>query len=193
MAKRKKGILGTLADALFGGGSKNSSSSRSGRSSSSKVKTSSGKSTGKSSSSKGTSSSKKTPSKSVAKTPSKASTGKKKTQTATTPKAKAEFPKRFPFWARLKIDKNRSALVIDEEPVVNKKTKRTEDGFVHREVIHTNKKDYEEISPNPDRTDPNPMYLKRPEKKPKRLFKPHDQDWDMPEHLKERYEKNNKE
>lgn len=75
MAKKKKGILGTLAGALFGSDGKKSSSSRSRRSSSSKAKTSRGKSKGKSSSSKGTSSSKKTPSKSVKKTPSKPSTG----------------------------------------------------------------------------------------------------------------------
>jgi hypothetical protein len=79
-------------------------------------------------------------------------------------KDKKSFPSKFPFWARLKIDKQRTTLVIDEEQVLNKKTKKQEDGFVHREVIHTLKKEYEKITPNPDRTDPKPMYLKRPAK-----------------------------
>ena len=26
-----------------------------------------------------------------------------------------EFPKKFPFWARMKINKHRTSLVIDEE------------------------------------------------------------------------------
>ena len=198
MAKKKKGILGTLAGALFGSDSKKNSSSRSRRSSSSKAKTSRGKSTGKSSSSKRTSSSKKRPSKSVKKTPSKPSTGKTKDQTATNQKPKAEFPKRFPFWARLKICKNRTTLVIDEAEAYNKQRDRMEPGFVHREAIHPNEtgsnvKGYEEIKPNPDKTDAKPMYLKGPEKLPKVLFKPHNKDLDMPKHLKERYEKNNKE
>ena len=89
MAKKKKGILGTLADALFGSGSKKSSSSRSRHGSSSKVKTSSGKSTGRSSSSNRTSSSKKTPPKSVKKTPSKSSTGN-------SGKSKENVSKRYP-------------------------------------------------------------------------------------------------
>ena len=33
------------------------------------------------------------------------------------------FPKEFPFWARFKKNKNRTTLVIDEEIVLNKKTK----------------------------------------------------------------------
>lgn len=103
----------------------------------------------------------------------------------------SEFPKSFPFWARLKISKNRTTLVIDSEMVVNKKTKKKEDGFVHREATHTQKKDYEKIDPNPDKDDPKPMYLKRPRKHPKRLFSPHNKELDMPESLKERYEKNN--
>lgn len=110
--------------------------------------------------------------------------GSKKTE-------KQDFPKRFPFWARLKISKNRTTLVIDEEPVVNKKTKKKEDGFVHREATHSKRKDYEEIMPNPDKEDPDPMYLKRPRKHPKRMFAPHNKHLDMPEWLKERYEKNN--
>ena len=105
---------------------------------------------------------------------------------------KREFPKEFPFWARLKINKNRTTLVIDEAPARNKKTNKYEDGFVHRESIHTYKKDYEEVFPNPDRKDPKPMYLKRPTKLPKRMFKPHEKDLGMPKHLRERYKKNNK-
>lgn len=106
---------------------------------------------------------------------------------------KKEFPKDFPFWARLKINKNRPTLVIDETEVLNKKRNKFVDGFVHREVIHTKKNsDYEEIVPNPDPKDPKPMYLKRPRKLPKTLFKPHEGGWTMPDHLRKRYEKNNK-
>ncbi len=106
---------------------------------------------------------------------------------------KKEFPKRFPFWARLKISKNRPTLVIDETEVLDKKKNKTVDGFVHREVIHTEKpKDYEKVVPNPDPNDPAPMYLKRPRKLPKTLFKPHEDGWTMPEDLRKRYEKNNK-
>ena len=102
-----------------------------------------------------------------------------------------QFPSKFPFWGRLKIGKNRTTLVIDEEPVVNKKTKKLEDGFVHREATHSPKKDREKISPNPDKSDNKDMYLKRPQKLPKRLFEPHNKNLEMPKHLKERYEKNN--
>lgn len=35
-----------------------------------------------------------------------------------------KFPKEFPFWARLKICKNRPTLVMDEVEVVDKKTKK---------------------------------------------------------------------
>ena len=98
---------------------------------------------------------------------------------------------KFPFWARLKISKRRTTLVIDEEEIIDKKSKKKEDGFVHREATHTKRKDYEEIKPNPDKDDKQPMYLKRPAKLPKRLFTPHNKDLDMPESLKKRYEKNN--
>lgn len=100
------------------------------------------------------------------------------------------FPNRFPFWARLKIYKNRTTLVIDETPVRDKHKKKTVDGFVHREATHT-KGQGESIIPNPDKGDPKPMYLKNPSKLPKRLFKPHNKDLDMPEDLRQRYEKNN--
>ena len=106
--------------------------------------------------------------------------------------SKKEFPKEFPFWARLKISKNRTTLVIDEDKAYNKKTKKYEDGFVDREATHSYRKDYEEIKPNPDRTDNRPMYLRRPSKKPKRMFEPHNKDLTMPKYLKDRYSKNNK-
>ena len=35
---------------------------------------------------------------------------------------KGVFPDKFPFWARLKISKNRTTLVIDEDKAKNKKT-----------------------------------------------------------------------
>lgn len=105
-----------------------------------------------------------------------------------------KFPKKFPFWARLKINKNRTTLVIDEEDVWDKQSNKMVDGFVHREAIHKNnsKRDYEEIKPNPDINDKEPMYLKRPTKLPQKLFKPHNKFLSMPQHLIEKYEKNNK-
>lgn len=117
--------------------------------------------------------------------------------TPTDTNIKSKFPEKFPFWARLKISKKRTTLVIDEEPAYNKKKKIMEDGFVHREAIHANDdcsnvKDCEEINPNPDVTDNRPMFLKRPRKLPKRLFEPHNKNLVMPEHLIERYDKNNK-
>lgn len=59
--------------------------------------------------------------------------------------SKDEFPKEFPFWARLRICKNRPTLVIDEAEVIDKKTKKAVPGYVHREVTHTAKKDNEKI------------------------------------------------
>lgn len=110
----------------------------------------------------------------------------------TPPQTKEEPRKRFPFWMRLKISKNRTTLVIDEDQAYDKQKKEMVDGYVHREATHTENKDYEKIEPNPDKDDPKPMYLKRPRKLPKRLFMPHNKDLDMPEHLRERYDKNNK-
>ncbi|MCM1131251.1 MAG: hypothetical protein NC310_05500 [Roseburia sp.] len=98
----------------------------------------------------------------------------------------------FPFWGRLKFGKRRPTLVIDEEEVVHKKTKKKVPGYVHRETTHNKDKGYEEIKPNPDKTDPEPMYLKGARKTPKSLIKPLEEDFDMPEHLKKRYSKNNK-
>lgn len=110
-------------------------------------------------------------------------------QSAVTPKK--EFPDKFPFWARLKIGKNRTALVIDEEPVVDKRTEKTVDGFVHMEATHSYNKRFTEVNPNPDKSDKRPMYLKRPDVKPKILFKPHNKELDMPDWLIEMYDKNN--
>ena len=104
---------------------------------------------------------------------------------------KNDFPSEFPFWARLKISKNRTTLVIDDEVALNKKTKKLEEMFVHREATSKYHKGFEEIKPNPDRTKKDLMYLKSPRKIPKFLVKPHNKDLDMPKHLKERYSKNN--
>lgn len=102
-----------------------------------------------------------------------------------------EHPKKFPFWARLKISKHRTTLVIDEDIAKDKQKNKLVDGYVHREATHTYSPDYDEIKPNPDKDDPEPMYLKRPRKHPKRLFEPHNKTLDMPEHLRQRYDKNN--
>ena len=112
-------------------------------------------------------------------------------------KETSAFPTKFPFWARLKISKNRTTLVIDETTEENKKTKKVEEHFVHRESIHPNEdgsnvKGFEIITPNPDPDDERPMYLKRATKLPKRLFKPHNKKLNMPKHLSERYAGNNK-
>ena len=107
-------------------------------------------------------------------------------------KNKKEFPKKFPFWARFKKNKNRTTLVIDEEYFLNKKNNKLEDMFVHREATHTYKKDFEIVFPNPDKSDSEPMYLKRPRKHPKRMFEPHNKRLNMPKSFIERYDKNNK-
>ncbi len=115
-----------------------------------------------------------------------------KTDGKQTAEYRKKFPEKFPFWARLKIGKPRPTLVIDEEPVLNKQKHITEQGFVHREATHTKKdNEYEEISPNPDKSDPNPMYLKRPRKHPQRLFEPHNKNLTIPDELQKRYDKNN--
>ncbi len=105
---------------------------------------------------------------------------------------KKEFPKEFPFWARFKPNKNRTTLVIDEERVFNEKIKKNEDMYVHREATHSYKSEFEKIFPNPDNSDKKPMYLKRPTKKPKRMFAPHNKNLNMPIYLKDKYSKNNK-
>ncbi len=102
----------------------------------------------------------------------------------------SKFPQKFPFWARLKINKNRTTLVIDEDIALDENKKPVE-GFVHREATSVQHKGLEEIKPNPDKDNPDPMYLKRPRKLPKKLFKPHNKNLDMPESLRQRYEQNN--
>ena len=93
----------------------------------------------------------------------------------------------------MKINKHRTSLVIDEEMVVNKKTKKLVDGFVHREATSKFHKGFEEILPNPDIDKrPNPMYLKSPRKLPKVLFETHNKKLAIPKHLRDRYSKNNK-
>lgn len=126
------------------------------------------------------------------------SANKKQTKKPTPPstqsctsKTPEQFPEEFPFWARLKISKNRTTLVIDEEMVVDKVKKKQVPGFVHREGTSVYHKGFEEINPNPDTENPEPMYLKSPRKLPKALFKPHNKDLTMPQKLKERYAKNN--
>ena len=103
-----------------------------------------------------------------------------------------KFPMEFPFWARMKISKNRTTLIIDDEPKYNKNSKKFSNNFVHREATHTYKKDYEEIIPNPNPDDLRSMYLKRPSKMDQKMFKPHNKQMNIPQHLKERYRKNNK-
>ena len=110
-------------------------------------------------------------------------------------KERRKFPLEFPFWARMKISKNRTTLVIDDEPMYDKKRKRYSNNFVHREATHPKegkKTSFEVITPNPDRTDLEPMLLKPPRKMNQIMFKPHNKKLDMPEHLKQRYKKNNK-
>ncbi len=104
---------------------------------------------------------------------------------------KKDFPKEFPFWARLKISKQRTTLVIDDSPALDKQKNKMVDGYVHREATSQYRKGFEEISPNPDRDKSTPMYLKSPRKLPKYFFEPHNKDLNMPQFLKERYDKNN--
>ena len=42
-------------------------------------------------------------------------------------KSEKKFPDYFSFWARLKIDKNRTTLVIDEVKDIDKKMGKVED------------------------------------------------------------------
>ena len=105
-------------------------------------------------------------------------------------KSEKKFPDYFPFWARLKIDKNRTTLVIDEIKDIDKKTGKVEDLFVHREATHT-KGHVEEINPNPDKNDIKLMYLLSPRVHLKYLFVTNDKNLDIPEKLRLRYEINN--
>lgn len=104
-------------------------------------------------------------------------------------KNKSFPPDKFPFWARLKINKRRTTLVIDEDMAKDTAKNKQVEGYVHREATHTYRKDYEEVYPNPDKADMKKMYLKRPRKHPKNLFEPHNKDLNMPEHLRLRYDK----
>lgn len=103
----------------------------------------------------------------------------------------SKFPSEFPFWARLKISKNRTTLVIDEDMAFDKKKGKDVEGFVHRESTSVKHKGLEEIKPNPDKSKKDPMYLKSPRKLPKSMFSPHNKKLDMPENLQKRYEQNN--
>ncbi len=102
----------------------------------------------------------------------------------------------FPFWARLRMGKWRTTLVIDEEKSLNNKTNKIEDQFVHREATtptddEARNKKFERISPNPDKTKAEDMLLKSPRKHPKHMFELHNKDMDMPKELKDKYDKNN--
>ncbi len=66
--------------------------------------------------------------------------------------AEKSFPEEFPFWARLRISKNRTTLVIDEDLAKDKKKNKMVKGYVHREATSTANKKYEKIEPNPDRS-----------------------------------------
>ena len=109
--------------------------------------------------------------------------------------SKNKFPDNYPFWARLKINKQRTTLVIGEVDVVDKKKKKIVPGFKHRESIHVKdeskakKRGYEKIYPNPDASDERPMYLKKSSSLPKELFKPHNKKLSMPKKLYEKYKK----
>lgn len=102
------------------------------------------------------------------------------------------FPSDYPFWARLKIGKNRTTLIIDRSLVKDNTKTKLVLGFIHREATSKYKKDREKIYPNSDKTKKDPMYLKSPRSIPKNLVKKHNKNLDMPKHLKERYSKNKK-
>ena len=107
-------------------------------------------------------------------------------------KQRRKFPLEFPFWARMKIAKKRTTLVIDDEPVFNKTSKRFSNLFIHREATHSYKKGREVITPNPDSSDSRPMYLRTPTKMNQRMFIPHNKRLSMPSYLKQKYKKNNR-
>lgn len=116
----------------------------------------------------------------------------KKAPTKQGAKSDKIFPEKFPFWARLKISKRRTTLVIDEVEAFDKQKQKNVEGFMHREATHTYKKEFEEVKPNPDKDDKKSMYLKKPSKLPKNMFEPHNKKLDMPEDLQKKYDKNNK-
>lgn len=109
---------------------------------------------------------------------------------------RGQFPAKYPFWARLRIGKQRTTLVIDDEVISDKKnTKKRVNGFVHREATSVYHKGFEVISPNPDKNRAKKgedMYLKSPRKLPQKLIMPHEKTLSMPDNLKRRYAKNNR-
>lgn len=130
--------------------------------------------------------------KKVTKTKKEPAATPEKSNAEQTAEYRKKFPEKFPFWARLKFAKRRTTLVIDKDKAWDKEHHLYVDGFVHREATHTKKEnEYEEISPNPDKDDPEPMYLKRPRKHPQRLFEPHNKNLTIPDELQKRYDKNN--
>ena len=98
----------------------------------------------------------------------------------------------FPFWAKIRFDKERPTLVIDEDLAFDKRKKKLVPGFVHREATHSYKKGYEKIEPNPYPKDPNPMYLKKVRKTPKSFFVLEKRKIKIPKYLKEKYSKQHK-
>lgn len=113
----------------------------------------------------------------------------KRAQKDKTPPHKAAG--KFPFWGRLVLNKNRTTLVIDEDKAYDKVKHSEVDGFVHREATSVYHKGFEEVYPNPDSSKSEPMYLKSPRKVPKYMIVPHNKALNMPEELRQRYEKNN--
>lgn len=61
---------------------------------------------------------------------------------------------------------------------------RLKDGYVHHEATHAKSLNSEEINPNPNSTDKQPIYLKRPAKHPKNFFRSFNHDWKNPKELK---------
>lgn len=129
----------------------------------------------------------------------KSGQGSTRKQTAKKNDLTKKHPK-FPFWARLRLGKWRTTLVIDEEIALNNKTNKVEEQFVHREATSPTEdekrnKKYERISPNPDKDKAKEgidMLLKRPTKHSKHKFEIHNKNLEMPQHLKDKYDKNNK-
>lgn len=63
---------------------------------------------------------------------------------------------------------------------------------MHREATSKAKSGREKIEPNPDKTKrPKPMYLKRATKANKSKFVLHNKKLEMPQDLKDKYDKNN--
>ncbi len=100
---------------------------------------------------------------------------------------------KYPFWAKMVIGGDHPSLIIDSCIAKDKrKNNKLVPGFLYRESTHSNGNGYEKIYPNPDPTDFRPMYLKRPQKKPKTLFVAWKKKMNMPQGLIDRYNKNNR-